>query len=136
MSKLSRVKGKVFEREVVDAFRPIFPNAKRGLSQSRDGAECADVEGTPFWIEAKRRRGRVDLQAAYEQAKEASGSDGRPVVVVSRIDRGEMMVHMSAEDFLDIVEGCARYGAILRGAQLEDLSSPELDETSVEAATA
>ena len=53
MGKLSRQKGAEWEREVARRLRPMWKQARRGLSQPRLGCEVADVEGTPYWWECK-----------------------------------------------------------------------------------
>lgn len=96
----SRAKGIAFEREVATAFQVVYPGARRGLSQPRSGKETPDVEGTSWWIEAKRGR-RPNVPRAIEQAKAAS--DGRPVLVVSRADRGETLVTLRLTDALPLL---------------------------------
>ena len=54
MSGYERRKGAVWEREGAQALRVLFPSARRGLSQVRSGREEPDIEGTPYWVEAKR----------------------------------------------------------------------------------
>jgi hypothetical protein len=77
----SRRKGAVWERRVAEIMRDNgHPEARRGVLQSR-GAELADVEGTPYWVECKvgaRQNPRAALRQAIED------TDGRPVVAVIR----------------------------------------------------
>lgn len=95
--RAGRVKGANFEREVAERFREVgYPDARRGIGQARSSSEVPDVQGVDWWIEAKRRAGRVDLLAALAQAEAASTaasgpylpplvvakSDGRPAVAV------------------------------------------------------
>lgn len=94
---MQRNKGAGFERETANRLKPLWPGAKRGIGQARSAGEVADVEGTPFWVECKRHR-RCNIQAAYAQA--SAVTDGRPVLVVSKDDRGETFVTMSMESFL------------------------------------
>jgi hypothetical protein len=102
MSKMSRTKGASFERHVVKLLRPLWPDAARGLRQTRKGAECSDVESTPFWIEAKHRNA-VDVHAAYKQACEAT--DGRMAVVIWRVTgKRTINVTMSAADLVRMVD--------------------------------
>lgn len=85
MAKASRDKGKRGEREVVAICEPFWPNAKRGLSQSRHGSECADVEGTPFRIEVKNTKlaRPCQLQEWWAQASRDSSyaKDRRPILI-------------------------------------------------------
>lgn len=99
MTALSRRKGAAFERLVAAALRPVYPDAERGLVQTRDGAECSDVENTPWWIEAKHRN-NISLDASIAQAVKAS--DGRPVVAITRRTRGEVLVTMRLDDWLEL----------------------------------
>lgn len=92
----SRTKGRVFERAVAKLLRAIWPDAKRGF-QSRSGRDAPDVDGTPFHFECKHGA-RVNVRAAMRQALAAT--DGRPVVVVSREDRGDILVTMRMADWL------------------------------------
>jgi len=72
--RASREKGKRGERQTVAELAEVFGAAvKRGLSQSRSGSECPDVElppGVPLWVEVKTQQ-RVNARAALEQAREA-----------------------------------------------------------------
>jgi hypothetical protein len=101
MSKMSRRKGAEFELHLVKLLRPLWPDAARGLRQTRKGAECSDVEGTPYWVEVKHRNA-VDVAAAYKQACEAT--DGRTPVVIWRVT-GARTIHvtMSAADLVRLV---------------------------------
>lgn len=105
----SRRKGKVWERELVHELRPVFGDGvKRGF-QSRCGRDGCDVEGTPYWVEAKHGK-LVNLRAALRQAIEAT--DGRPVVVVAKDDRTEPVVAMRLADWLQMA-GSAHGFAVL-----------------------
>jgi Holliday junction resolvase len=100
VSASQRTKGHSFEREIVNALKPTFPDAKRGLSQSRDGSETCDVEGVPgVWLECKRRKQATTatILDAIKQATEAT--NGRVPVVIVRSDREEPIVCMRLSDF-------------------------------------
>jgi hypothetical protein len=92
-----RAKGNAFERQVATECREVWPAAQRGLRQTRDGAESADVEQTPYWIECKADE-RRPIERAVAQALAAT--DGRPIAVVSKRNRGELLVTMRLEDWL------------------------------------
>lgn len=93
----SRDKGAAFERDIANQLKPQFEGARRGIGQARSASEVCDVEGTPFWIECKRHK-KVSIQAAVEQAKQAT--DGRPVVVISKDDYGRVLVTAEMETFI------------------------------------
>jgi hypothetical protein len=102
LGRRSRRKGKTWERELAALLRPLFgEHVKRGF-QSRCGRDGCDVEGTPFWLEAKHGK-LVNVRAALRQALEAT--DGRPAVVVAKDDRSAPLVVMRLEDWLGLVEG-------------------------------
>lgn len=109
MGKHSRTKGQVFERAVAAMLRDVYPDAERGLSQSRGGDECSDVENTPWHVETKHHR-NVSIQAAYRQA--VKDTDGRPPIVISRDNRGPVLVTLGIDTFLRLCEA----DKALRGA--------------------
>ena len=96
----SKRKGKVWERAVATMLRKLWPAVKRGW-QSRAGTEQCDVEGTPFWIEAKVGK-QVNLRAALRQA--VADTDGRPPIVVAKDDREEPVVVMRLSDWVALME--------------------------------
>jgi len=97
MGKMSRDKGANFEREIAKALRSVWPEARRGGHDQAGPHGSPDVNGTPYWIEAKRyavvRRGVV--LAAFGQADRAAdrASDDRQVLVITRADRERAIVH-------------------------------------------
>jgi hypothetical protein len=93
----ARVKGANWERWVVNRLREVWPAARRGLGQSRDGREVADGDRTPYWVECKRDEIR-SIDAAVRQA--VAATDGRPIVVVSKRNRQEPLATMRLEDWL------------------------------------
>lgn len=70
LGKLSRRKGKTWERAVAKELRDIFgPPVKRGW-QAREGCDAPDIEGVPRqWPECKHHA-RVNIAAAMRQAEE------------------------------------------------------------------
>lgn len=98
VSAMQRRKGATFERELAARWRllGVYPDAKRGLAQARSARETPDVDGTPWWVEAKHQK-RPNILAAVEQAEDAS--DGRPVLVVVKRDRRATVVTMTLETF-------------------------------------
>jgi hypothetical protein len=105
-AKGSRRKGQTYERENANRLKSVWPDAKRGIGQARSAKEVADVEGTPYWIEAKHHK-RVNIRAAFNQGTEAT--DGRPVVVVSRdTNKPPDLVTMSFDEWLRLVAELAK----------------------------
>ena len=111
MGKRSRDKGKRGEREACDLLRPLFPDVRRKAMQSRGGSEGADLENTPGW-HVEVGVGRVNPREKYEQAvndlsaevvrANGRGDHKRPVAL-TRKDRGEWLVTMSAARWMDLV---------------------------------
>lgn len=86
--RAAKRKGAAFERRVANILRDVFPEARRGIGQARNANEVPDVDGTPYWIEAKNRN-RVDVEAAFVQAEQAAeeaaiglGKQKRPPIVI------------------------------------------------------
>jgi Holliday junction resolvase len=104
MGKMSRNKGAGFERTVAAMLRDAgFPNAARGLGQARSGGEVPDVDGTGYWIECKARKA-IDVTGAYEQGIEACAG-ARPVIAITKRDRGPVLVTMSFDEFVRLAGG-------------------------------
>ena len=101
MGKRSRTKGARGEREVAAILRAVWEGAKRGLTQTRAGNDCADVEGSPWFVEVKIGQ-RPNIHGAMAQALEAT--DGRPPVVFTRRDGEQWLVTMQAPDWVALNE--------------------------------
>ena len=91
MAKSSRVKGACGEREAAAFVSQWWPDAKRGLGQARSGGDVPDVDGTPLWLEVKRRK-RIAFVDWLRQAERATC--GRPPVVLLREDGDTRWVAM------------------------------------------
>lgn len=105
---MSRNKGKTGEYELRDFLRAWWPGAQRGANQSRSGSEAADVEGTPFWTEAKLGA-KPNVRAAIAQAQEAT--DGRPILIYVRDDRKQPFFTLDAASMaslLTLAYGCPK----------------------------
>jgi hypothetical protein len=100
-----RRKGHDFERAIATALKPIFGEAKRGLSQCRGGtSEEPDVvlpEGVPLFIEAKRGKA-TNIKAALRQAASAALPSARWPVAVCKDDHREPTVTMLLADWLEM----------------------------------
>ena len=107
MGKLSRTKGKVFEREVAKAFRAVFPETKRTLTQQRDSGEAPDIDAPGYWVEAKHHR-KVPIRKAFEQAvDEVQRAKSNSVPVAVTKDNGkEILATMRLPDFLALLQRC------------------------------
>jgi hypothetical protein len=118
MGKLSRQKGKSFERLVATELRAIYgPGVRRTLmAQARSGTEAADLDGTPWSVECKHNKS-CTIQAAFRQATEAGLVNGRPPLVISRDNRSPILVTMSLTDFK----------ALLKKAMVRDLPATPPD---------
>lgn len=95
MSSHSRRKGQRGERELGHLIRHLYPEAKRGF-QSRAGSDQCDVEGSPYWIEVKRRK-RFAVLRHLEQAER--DTDGRQPLLALREDRGEWVIIERLKDW-------------------------------------
>ena len=104
MGKMQRRKGSTFELKVAGLLRSIYPQARRGIGQARSAGEVADVELTPWWVECKHHK-RVSVMAAWRQA--AAATDGRPVLIVHRQNRGPVLVTLELSNFMHLVAGRA-----------------------------
>jgi len=104
----SRRKGAAYERELARRWRDdLWPDARRGIGQTRSGGEVPDVDGTPFWVEAKRRK-RHDVRGAMRQAVTAAAEAGdeRAPLVVARWDgdpADDALVCMRLADFEQLI---------------------------------
>lgn len=112
MGRMQRVKGSTFERKIANELRRWFPEAKRGIGQTRSGGDAPDVEGCPWWIECKHRKS-VNVNAAYAQAMKAL-ADARAKgkgdkyedlpIVISRTNGGPVLVTVEASTFATMLE--------------------------------
>ena len=101
MSAMQRNKGKAFERFIARALRELYGDRVRRGWQARDGADAPDVEGTPFHVECKHHK-RPSVHAAVRQAlaDRAKAKDTRPLLVVTRENRGRVVVSFLWEEWL------------------------------------
>ena len=102
----SRDKGARFERLLVSLFKAAFPDAHRG--QQAHNPRHADVEGTPFRIEAKHYAKPTyrTVTDALEQAEEngARFEDERIPIAVVKKDGDAPVVMLTLRRFLQLVE--------------------------------
>jgi PHD/YefM family antitoxin component YafN of YafNO toxin-antitoxin module len=124
MGKLSREKGKAFERAVAKVLRPLFGSRIRRGFQTRSGRDESDVEGTPWWIECKHER-CVNVRKAMAQAQLAT--DGRPVVVIAKDNNAPPFICMSLDAWVQLIETVIPQQAV---AALKELTHEETEETA------
>lgn len=95
----SREKGKRGELEAAKVLREYGYNTRRGVQYCGANGD-ADVVGLPgIHLEIKRTE-RLNLDKAYEQSVRDARDDEVPVVM-HRKNRGQWMVSMSLESFLE-----------------------------------
>lgn len=102
----SRDKGARFERLLVSAFKVCFPDTYRG--QQAHNPRHADVEGTPFRIEAKHyaKPSYKTMLDALDQAEENGERfhDPRIPIAVTKQDGKLPMVHLHLSRFIQLIE--------------------------------
>lgn len=100
----SRRKGHQWERDVAIMLRQIWPEARRGIGQTRIGSEVADVEGSPYRIECKCGR-QPNIWKALDQARTdaAKAKDTRPVLVIAKKDHEPPTATLELDEFLKLV---------------------------------
>ncbi len=112
MGRLSRQKGKKWEREVARRFREALglpaDVVKRGLGQARSAGEVPDVDGVPgYWPECKNTdRKHHDPHGALAQASTAvqeSSDPSRVPVAICKVDRSPPTATMYLDDLVDLV---------------------------------
>tara|TARA_Y100000593_G_C4274714_1_gene319415 strand:+ start:870 stop:1211 length:342 start_codon:yes stop_codon:yes gene_type:complete len=102
VSKSSRNKGKVGERECAAVLREMGWDARRGV-QHAGGPDSPDVVSDfPLHIEVKRVE-RLNLWKAYVQAMEDAAAAGRPPCVIHRASRQPWLITLSLEDFNSLI---------------------------------
>lgn len=122
MAKLSRTKGANFERQIAAKLREIFPGAKRGYQARGAAQDGCDVEGTPYWCEAKTGKA-PRLWPAWQQA--CAESDGRAPIVVAHRDQavvgegGQTIVIMDLDQWLGLLERAGKWQRVIDGFEGE-----------------
>ena len=81
--KHARRKGHQFERDIANALRVVFPNARRQLEYHQDDAKGVDIQGTGnYYFQCKRFKAYAPLSAITEIQCEPSFGDV-PVLVTA-----------------------------------------------------
>jgi hypothetical protein len=111
MSASQRRKGAAGERAIANELKKTFPEARRGIGQSRAGGEVPDVDGVPgIWIEVKHRKVATTSTILDALTQASIATDDRLPVVVVKSDREHPIVCMRIGDFADLVNR-ATFGA-------------------------
>lgn len=104
--KKSRDKGARFERLLVSLLRSCFPDVHRG--QQAHNPRHADVEGTPFRIEAKHYA-KLTYKIALDALRQAEENgerfeDDRIPIAIAKEDGKPPMVLLTLGRFIQLVE--------------------------------
>jgi hypothetical protein len=106
MGASQRTKGAVYEREVADRFNDVLElpqstRIKRHIGQARDGGN--DLTVGPLVVECKRRKTLTTIETWLGQAEQATKrTDGMIPCVVARQDKGDSLIVMRLDDFLEL----------------------------------
>ena len=116
MGKRSRTKGAAGEREAAGELTRLTGRPwRRSVGQCRSGADAPDIERddgpTEVHVEVKRGR-KPNWRAAMAQADEAT--DGRPVWILTRDDRGEWMLHVRVRDLWSLAHAALEAWVVKR----------------------
>lgn len=121
MSALSRRKGRENQSALAKRWRDsgLWVAARSTQGEQTRGAQLGpkppDIEGTPFWIEAKHRKAAQPIQALRQAELESElAADWRPCVAVVRehgTSYGDAVVVMRLRDFESVcrIADWARY---------------------------
>mgnify|MGYP003335330235 CR=1 FL=1 len=107
MSKSSKTKGKVGEREFAQFLRNHGIEARRGAQYSGSPDSPDVVSSLPYHFEVKRVE-KLNVHDAYAQAQSDAGA--KTPVVAFRRNHGAWMICLSAEHFLALTTGGSRPG--------------------------
>jgi hypothetical protein len=105
MGKGQRIRGSVYEREVVKVFSDYFAphDFARNIGQARDGGN--DIDVGRLVIECKRRKKMLTIDSWMQQAEAACDREqGKVPIVVARADQGQSLVILTLEDFLSLAD--------------------------------
>lgn len=80
----SRQKGAEFERLIANRLAALWPDAERNTQCKGGKKDGADIEGTPWFIEAKNCA-VLQLPAWWRQARRDSEGDDRPIAIIYSI---------------------------------------------------
>lgn len=102
MGKLSRDKGKAFERWVANYFKDYGYDTRRSAQFCGNTGEAADVVGLPgIHIECKAQE-RMCLYDWMDQAKRDSSKNGRKPCVIHKQNNKDKLVTMLLDDWIEL----------------------------------
>jgi hypothetical protein len=133
MGKMQRDKGKVWEREVAAAFRTLFGSGVKRGWQAREGHDAPDVDGTPFWLEAKHHA-VVNIAAAVRQAlaDRKKAKEERWIIAVTKSNRAVPLATMPWTEFMMLlrewVEAKAEWEAVVKRLKATKPDRGELEK--------
>lgn len=103
MGKMSRDKGKRFERTVAHMFRDEGYEARRSAQYCGKTGDAADVVGPPgIHIECKHVETSKKIYDWMDQAVRDSGKSGNKPVVIHHRNNCDTLVTMRFEDWIEI----------------------------------
>jgi hypothetical protein len=101
MGKSQRSKGQGYETEVVNTLKAAGIEAKRNLTQTREGG--GDIDLGRYMLECKRRKS-IAVYDWLDQCTKACTPAQTPVVV-ARGDRRESVVIMRLVEWIELMKG-------------------------------
>ena len=102
MSKSQRDKGARLEREAAKLLEAVYPKSHRSAAQAH-GALEPDILGTDWWVEVSGGKA-PSPHSKYAQAERdvRAAADDRPILVLTKRDRGPWLATMWIGDLLDL----------------------------------
>lgn len=123
MSKLSREKGKRFEREVSNRFKDWGYKAHRTAQYRGNTGDAGDVEGVPgIHIECKHYKEIGRVYDWYEQAKRDTDAarKGDLPAVIFKADAKPVMVMMEFDDWIQLYNEWNAIGTLIKRWRIDD----------------
>lgn len=109
--KLARDKGRTFELEVVNCFKPLFRQAKRHLEFQKTEAKGYDLDHTGiFKVQCKRGRKYAPL-SKIKEVQLPENSNEIPLLV-TKGDYEQIMVGIYLDDFMRLLGALKHKGKI------------------------
>ena len=122
MGKMSREKGKRFERTVANLFKDWGYEAHRTAQFRGNTGDAGDVEGIlGIHIEAKHQE-RMSLYDWYEQSERDARAEGKgnlPVVIHKQNDK-PVLVTMSFEHWIQLYNEWNSVGTLMKKWRIEE----------------